>query len=181
MAHHATVLRLSEELRLTEGESIVAVLYDQLKRQQWAKRAAQKDPRLSIDEEASKIDEQVLLAARTRLELITKGGMRQTTDRTATSSAGLSSQGSYPAPALAAESALAKSVSAAQTITKRAEQAAKAMAAHQTELNKRGRAMLNDKPKYDDKKGDGKGRHWKRQQWWDKMHEESKRRKGGRH
>ena len=74
---------------------------------------------------------------------------------------------------MAAESALAKSVSAAQTITRRAEQAAKAMAEHQQELNKREKALRQDsranhgQDDGKDKKGAGKGkRNAKRKQWW---------------
>ena len=55
------------------------------------------------------------------------------------------------------------------------------MSEHQNELNKRDRAMLYDKPKKDDNTGDGKGRQWKRQNWWGNMRDDTKRRKGGRH
>ena len=68
---------------------------------------------------------------------------------------------------MAAESALAKSVSAAQTIARRAEQAAKAMADHQAELNKRDKAMQQDKSDSDKGKGKNKSqRQDKRRQWW---------------
>lgn len=167
LTHHATIMRLAEELRLTEGESIIAILYDQLRRQQWAKRAAQKDPKLSLAEEMGKVDEQILLAARTRLELITK---KVGHDKGFSGSSASGSQDGFPAQALAAESALAKSVSAAQTITKRAEQAAKAMASHQEELNKRQMAMRQDgKGEQHKDKGNSKGknaRQAKRKQWW---------------
>ena len=166
LTHHATIIRLAEELRLTEGESIIAILYDQLRRQQWAKRAAQRDPRLNLEEEVGKVDEQIFLAARTRLELITKKGISDKNKHGGNSS-GAESSGGYPAQAMAAESALAKSVSAAQTITRRAEQAAKAMADHQAELNKREKAMQQDKSDSDKGKGKNKSqRQDKRRHWW---------------
>ena len=168
LTHHATIMRLSEEMRLTEGESIVAILYDQLRRQQWAKRAAQRDLRLNLEEEVGKVDEQTFLAARTRLELIAKKGTSERV-KPAGASSGSDGSGGYTAQALAAESALAKSVSAAQTITRRAEQAAKAMADHQQELNKRGKAMQSGKQNEGSAKDNdnGKGnRVEKRKSWW---------------
>ena len=151
LAHHATVLRIYEETRLTEGESILAIVYDQLQRQSWAKRAMQRDPVLDVQKEASRVNEQVLLTARTRLGIIS--------GRLCGSGSGASSsQASQAAQVAAAESALAKTAAAAQAITKRAEAAATAMSKQQDELNRRHLAMLQGGWQVDGSKGKAKGK-----------------------
>ena len=150
-------MRLAEETRITEGDSLLAILYDQMQRQQWAKRAAQRDPALDIAAEASKVNEQVLLAARTRLELIGQHFQPKDNGR---GRGPVGAATSNPYQLSAADSSLAKSARAAQAITKRAEQAAKAFAQHQEDFNKKQQS------------GKGYGKKWnarddRRQNWMD--------------
>ncbi|CAK0791838.1 unnamed protein product, partial [Prorocentrum cordatum] len=169
LTHHATIVRLAEESRVTDGDSVLAVLYDQLQRQHWAKRAAQRDPELDIPKEAAAVNEQTVLAARTRLDLISHH--LKPTDAGVVRARGPAEGASdYQSQVAAAESALAKGASAAQAITKRAEQAAKAMASQQEELNKRQIALQQQQQQAQGRQNDshaGSSRDAKRKAWMD--------------
>jgi len=114
---------------------MLAVIYDALLREGWARRALQKDPELDIPREVAKIDEQTLLLARTRLEQVMPSSARNA----AHSRAAIS--GDNMALRDQAESALAKSAAAAQALTRRAEQASRALSSQQDDLQRREKTM----------------------------------------
>eukprot|EP00971_Amphidinium_carterae_P352537 6492642-Amphidinium_carterae.1 len=66
--HLHTVLRLAEEERIAGGSPYLAILYDDLLRKQFARRAQQHDPQLDISSEVQQTDKAVLASARSRLE-----------------------------------------------------------------------------------------------------------------
>ena len=145
LAHQSVVFRLAEEERVSGGSVLLAVLYDAIIRQQWANRALQCDPELNIPAAAQKLEKQVLMMARCRLDILLGSGSAGSgllrghgQDCGLASSAAAST---YRDSAVAAESAMAKSTSAAQALTKRAEQAAKSLAQQQEELNRRQAAI----------------------------------------
>ena len=55
-AHLATICRLAEDTRLRGGTPLLAVVYDMLVRQAWAKRCKQKDPTLNVAQEVVRLD-----------------------------------------------------------------------------------------------------------------------------
>ena len=147
MCHMSIVFRMAEEERAMQGRQAVAVVYDHMVRHSWAQRALQGDPGLQLSKEVAKIDDQVMQAARTRLELLVRQGVVQEKELATTSRA---------VSEAAAESALAKSSSAAEAVRKRAEAAARALARQQDEMEKKQRAM-NSSHSGKDKGGKGHG------------------------
>ena len=124
-AHLATICRLAEDSRLRGGTPLVAVIYDMMVRQAWAKRSKQRDPTLNITLECARVDENLLDAARHRLD----GGRR--TGSAASSSDGL----------VDTESAAARAASAAGALQRKVESAGRALQAQQDSLAKREQAM----------------------------------------
>ena len=146
------VFRLAEEERLIGGTPLLTVVYDALQRESWARRALQRDPELSIPSETKKLDEQVLLAARTRQGLIYPArGSEKSSFGGGMAKGRTGGAGDPDAAALRdqADSALAKSAAAAQALVKRADMAARALSQQQAELDRRETAMR--------RKGKGKG------------------------
>lgn len=185
IGHLGVMSRIVEEGRQKGNSEHLAVLYDEMLRRQVARRALKRDPDLDVEAVFMKADKQLVESARSRLDAVLqvagiKGGA---------TAAGLVGQpgpaGPQGAQALAADSALAKQVSAAEAVQRRAEAAAKALAGQQEELNRRqqainaGGAGFGDAEKGKGKggkgkgggkqgKGDGKGRAKRTQNWWDR-------------
>jgi hypothetical protein len=121
--HLMMVTRLAEEQRLSEeGTPFLALVYDDLRRRNWASRAERKDSSLDILKESALRDEPILLAAKQRLGQVL-------------SAAGVLSGGGV------AQSILQKQSEAASALTARAEQAAKALASQQQGIENRERAL----------------------------------------
>eukprot|EP00971_Amphidinium_carterae_P280923 5577184-Amphidinium_carterae.1 len=66
--HLHTVLRIAEEERVIGGSPYLAILYDDLLRKQFARRAQQHDPQLHIASELQQTDKAVLASACSRLD-----------------------------------------------------------------------------------------------------------------
>ena len=64
--HSNVILKIGEEEFAAGRDPLLAVLYDELCRRQWARRAEANDPQLDIQKECQKVDEQTLDTARTR-------------------------------------------------------------------------------------------------------------------
>ena len=125
VAHYPTIVFLANEAKANGEHQIVAVLYHELLWKSWAQRVERNDSTLKMEEESAKVQERTLVAARHRVSLVqhllqqqgSKGG-----------------RGPVLHSPDAAESALAKQAAAAEALTKRANNAAQAMAGKQREL-----------------------------------------------
>ena len=173
-SHFDVICKLAEDERLSSRSPLLAILYDALLRETWARRARLADATLDIALEAQELQKPILDSARQRLD---STGLR------GTGGGGFSSSSSVHA-FLDAESASARQASAAQALTRKAESTARALSHQQTELAKRERAMRSPSPpsrgerkqkRY--KMPDPGSRKDKREQWWKKT-TENKRDRG---
>ena len=128
MCHLDTVLRVSEEEKGRGGYGLVGVVYDELVRKDWARRAERNDPEFDLSKLTGVIDERQLAAARQRLLPVV---------RTLEAAAG-SHGGQGPRNATSEEeSAMAKNNAAAEALVRRAAAATKEMARQQQILDSR--------------------------------------------
>ncbi len=133
-AHVDIILKYAEELQAKGESAYAAILYDDVVRKTLATRAQRDDPNLVIPTEMAKVSTTLQESVETRLQLVL-------------SSAGIAAAGKKASVAspetwqVASESALAKQMSAADALTKRAEAAARSLAGQQEELNRRQYAL----------------------------------------
>jgi len=128
MCHLDTVLRVSEEEKCRGGYSLVGIVYDELVRKDWARRAERGDPEFDLNKLTGVIDERQLAAARQRLQPVVRA--------LEAASGGQGGQGSRSATP-EEESALAKNNAAAEALVRRAAAATKEMAKQQQFLDSR--------------------------------------------
>ena len=115
--HHATVMRVSEENRVSCNHHVaLAVTYDELRRRNWQDRAGRCDADLDIEKECWKIDKDLLETARGRLDhVVSMAGMKGQSHK------GLATGSNQDSRNLVHESALAKQSAAAEAAVKKAE------------------------------------------------------------
>ena len=107
--HMQVVLRVN-----IEESTVVAIIYDELARKTWARKAAKGDTSLNIFDDASKKDPQLVELAKSKVKLVTKAaGLQQGQEN---------SGGSQPSFG-AAEASLSKQVAMAQKVQKDADMA----------------------------------------------------------
>lgn len=147
VAHVDVVMRIAEEARLPGGCQFLAILYDDLLRRSLSDRASKKDPELKLESEFTKVNQEVLLLAKSRLDqVLNAAGMNEVVSQLASSSAHLALTAST-------ESVLAKQAAAAEALTRKAENAVKHMAKQQDQLDNRRAAVESNRIPF---KGDGK-------------------------
>jgi len=115
--HEEVVDRLYEDERAAGRNPLVSLIYDEVARQEWARRAAMRDPTFDMEVLTLKRDDLLLEAARSRLA-------SSTTARASTPGLGAGS----------AESAVAKQEEAAAAFARRANDASKQLAKSQEQL-----------------------------------------------
>ena len=121
-SHLNIVSKLMEDERAAGNSVFVAFLYDDLVRRLWSRQVEVADPNFDFAKAAGELDKAVLESARSRLTNVM-------------SAAGLTkADGTAELPIGAADSALAKTASAAEAVVRRAEQAQRAMVATQEQL-----------------------------------------------
>ena len=109
--HQQMILRIA-----TEESALIAILYDEISRKQWARRAAKGDKTLILMNETSVKSLSVLELARSRVKLVTKAaGLRDNVD--------LSGPSAATSHITDAEAALTKQVAAANHAQRAAEAA----------------------------------------------------------
>ena len=155
--HMQVVLRVNSE----EG-TVVAVLYDELARKTWARRAAKGDQSLDLMTDVKVKDPQLVDLAKSKVKLVTRAaGLNSRDDGGAQSSN--QNFGS-------AESALSKQVAMAQKVTKDAEAAVRSL------NNQRGNAFSS----HNQSGGKGQNQQWggKRKQSWQSQKQGGGRKRG---
>jgi hypothetical protein len=136
------IYQIVEEEMSSGNSAFLAILYDDLLRRDFSKRAERRDPTFVLADEVQRVNKQIMQAARTRLGTVleTAGITRVKTDPAATAF-GASSASSASLGQMAAESALAKQNAAANALRVKAEQASRTLAAQQRDLDARTSAM----------------------------------------
>ena len=123
MGHVHSVCRVELDKRSNAKHSTVhALLYDELRRRDWARRAERKDPTLNIDKEAWVIDDEILKAVGTRMQTtMVAAGLSHNADASGSGNAG----DALAALAGSRESALTKQAAAIEANVRKAEAAAR--------------------------------------------------------
>ena len=135
------IFQIVEEEKASGNSAYLAILYDDLLRRDFARRSERRDPTFVLLNEVQRVNKQIMQAARTRLGTVLEtAGLVGIKSEPGASAFGGSSGSTSPAQ-LAAESALAKHSAAANALRVKAEQAAKALAAQQRDLDARSAAM----------------------------------------
>ena len=67
MGHITTVSRIVEDKKASGDSIALAILYDEYRRRDWARRAAHQEPNLDIETESWSIDDDLLKSVSTRL------------------------------------------------------------------------------------------------------------------
>ena len=150
--HSNVILKIAEE-ELTAGrDPLLAVLYDELCRRQWARRAEANDPLLDLQVECQKVDEQTLDTARTRFA--------QVRGRSSANPGSLSPTTPVGDAGLAAQS---RAVASLEQLQDRSQRAANMLQAQAAAMEAKFKAMQNGAfrpvpPIPPDVPGKGKGR-----------------------
>ena len=132
VTHCDTVARLWEEEKHTSS-SYTALLYDDMVRKSWARRAERCDPTFDMEVMTKVIDAPILAAARSRILMVL--GAAGISDTGASTGTG-QNQIARPDGSVEQESALAKQTAAADALVRRASQATKELAKQQEALGK---------------------------------------------
>ena len=115
LGHLTTVSRIAEEKRVGHGNSVaLAILYDEYRRREWARRSDRKDSALNVEQEAWELDKNLLDVVTVRL-----GSTLSAAGLGVSYSSGPSTVVA-PHVAAAEESALAKQAAAAESASRRA-------------------------------------------------------------
>jgi len=117
--HLDVIDRTYEEERLAGKNPLLAIVYDEQARREWARRAERRDPAFKIEEVTLKRDDMIMEAARMRLN---QGEVKTSGQSLRSSSAD------------AAEDAMVKQEAAAAALARRASEATKQLAKQQEQL-----------------------------------------------
>jgi hypothetical protein len=137
LSYMNVIYQIAESERAAGNSPYLAILYDDLLRRDFQRRAERRDPTFDLLEAVQRIDKQILQAARTRLSSVLSAAGLQHGRNVGGASGPTGSSSSQ----LSAESMLAQHSATAQAIQKKAEQASRALAAQQRELESKQLAM----------------------------------------
>ena len=154
--HTQNVLRVS-----IENNSTVGILYDELLRKNWARRASKNDSSLDISAEAADISMKTVELAKSRVSLVTKAaGLKTGSEGAASSSNGALEK---------AEDVMSKQIALATRVTKQAEQAIQRMQRGGQGQNQHSQGSSGHKGNEKKRQGGGKGGGGNNNNFWKKQ------------